>query len=55
MSDEPQVNAEVSAQKQLSAIWIIPILALAMGLWMLFQYVNSSAENHPRSADGRWA
>ncbi|WP_462055167.1 PqiB family protein, partial [Vibrio cholerae] len=42
MSDEPQVNAEVSAQKQLSAIWIIPILALAMGLWMLFQYVNST-------------
>ncbi len=42
MSDEPQVNAEITAQKQLSAIWIIPILALAMGLWMLFQYVNST-------------
>ncbi len=42
MSDEPQVNAEITAQKQLYAIWIIPILALAMGLWMLFQYVNST-------------
>ncbi|WP_181710929.1 intermembrane transport protein PqiB [Vibrio tarriae] len=42
MSDEPQVNAEISARKQLSAIWIIPILALAMGLWMLFQYVNNT-------------
>ncbi|KQA27489.1 intermembrane transport protein PqiB [Vibrio metoecus] len=42
MSDEIQANAEVTSQKQLSAIWIIPILALAMGLWMLFQYVNST-------------
>ncbi|ENM5738373.1 intermembrane transport protein PqiB [Vibrio mimicus] len=42
MSDEIQANADVTSQKQLSAIWIIPILALAMGLWMLFQYVNST-------------
>lgn len=42
MSDEIQANAEVTSQKQLSAIWIITILALAMGLWMLFQYINST-------------
>ncbi|MDE1513691.1 MULTISPECIES: intermembrane transport protein PqiB [Vibrio] len=42
MSDQRQTHAEITSQKQLSAIWIIPILALAMGMWMLFQYVNST-------------
>ncbi|MBE5159989.1 intermembrane transport protein PqiB [Vibrio parahaemolyticus] len=42
MSDKPQINAEITSQKQLSAIWIIPILALAMGIWMVFQYINSN-------------
>lgn len=42
MSDQCQTHAEITSQKQLSAIWIIPILALAMGMWMLFQYVNST-------------
>lgn len=42
MSDQPQVNAEVTSKKQLSAIWIIPLLALGMGMWMLFQYINST-------------
>ncbi|MGL4380517.1 MAG: intermembrane transport protein PqiB [Vibrio sp.] len=42
MSDQRQTHADITSQKQLSAIWIIPILALAMGMWMLFQYVNST-------------
>lgn len=42
MSDKPQVNADITSQKQLSAIWIIPILAIAMGIWMVFQYINSN-------------
>lgn len=42
MSDENKITAQITPQKQISAIWIIPILALAMGAWMLFQYVNST-------------
>ncbi|GAK19657.1 LOW QUALITY PROTEIN: paraquat-inducible protein B [Vibrio sp. JCM 19052] len=42
MSDENKTTAQIKPQKQVSAIWIIPILALAMGAWMLFQYINST-------------
>ncbi|EKO3536451.1 intermembrane transport protein PqiB [Vibrio fluvialis] len=42
MRNEKSLIAQIKQQKQISAIWIIPILALAMGAWMLFQYVNSS-------------
>ncbi|MGR4991572.1 intermembrane transport protein PqiB [Vibrio rotiferianus] len=42
MSDEKKTTAQITPQKQISAIWIIPILALAMGAWMLFQYINST-------------
>ncbi len=42
MSDENNAAAQIKPQKQVSAIWIIPILALAMGAWMLFQYINST-------------
>ncbi|MDK9758111.1 intermembrane transport protein PqiB [Vibrio sp. D173a] len=42
MSDENNATAQIKPQKQVSAIWIIPILALAMGAWMLFQYINST-------------
>ncbi|GAJ72943.1 LOW QUALITY PROTEIN: paraquat-inducible protein B [Vibrio sp. JCM 18904] len=42
MSDENNVTAQIKPQKQISAIWIVPILALAMGAWMLFQYINST-------------
>ncbi|WP_423839647.1 intermembrane transport protein PqiB [Vibrio mytili] len=42
MSDENNVTAQIKPQKQISTIWIIPILALAMGVWMLFQYINST-------------
>ncbi|EGQ8098101.1 paraquat-inducible protein B [Vibrio parahaemolyticus] len=42
MSDENNATAQIKPQKQISAIWIVPILALAMGAWMLFQYINST-------------
>ncbi|MDN2664120.1 intermembrane transport protein PqiB [Psychromonas sp. 14N.309.X.WAT.B.A12] len=41
MSDETPVQATIKKQKKISAIWIIPILALLIGAWMLFQYVNN--------------
>jgi paraquat-inducible protein B len=42
MSDENNTTAQIKPQKQVSAIWIVPILALVMGAWMLFQYINST-------------
>ncbi|MEF1205235.1 intermembrane transport protein PqiB [Photobacterium damselae] len=41
MSDNKPTQAEVKNLKQVSAIWIIPIVALAIGIWMLAQYVTS--------------
>lgn len=34
-------EANIKKRKGLSPVWIVPILAFAMGIWMLFQYVNS--------------
>ncbi|ELE1962690.1 intermembrane transport protein PqiB [Vibrio vulnificus] len=42
MSEEIKHSAKISQQKQLSSVWIIPILALGIGLWMLFQHLNST-------------
>ncbi len=42
MSDENNTTAHIKPKKQISSVWIIPILALAMGAWMLFQYINST-------------
>ncbi|MCA0936205.1 intermembrane transport protein PqiB [Vibrio alginolyticus] len=42
MSDENNTTAQIKPQKQISSVWVIPILALAMGAWMLFQYINST-------------
>jgi len=41
MSDETPVQATIKKQKKISAIWIIPILALFIGAWMLFQYIDN--------------
>lgn len=30
-------EAQVSPKRQLSAVWLVPVLALAIGLWMVFQ------------------
>jgi len=42
MSEEIKHSANISQQKQLSGVWIMPILALGIGLWMLFQHLNST-------------
>ncbi|WP_419240591.1 intermembrane transport protein PqiB [Photobacterium leiognathi] len=41
MSDNQPAKANVHNLKQVSAIWIIPIVALAIGIWMFVQYLNS--------------
>ncbi|MEG3754825.1 intermembrane transport protein PqiB [Psychromonas arctica] len=41
MSDDTPVQATIKKQKKISAIWIIPILALFIGAWMLFQYIDN--------------
>lgn len=41
MSDK-QLQATVKNQTQISAIWIIPVLAMFIGTWMLFQFVYST-------------
>ena len=40
-SDDTPAQATVKKQKKISAIWVIPILALFIGMWMLFQYINN--------------
>lgn len=42
MSEEISYKAKVSQKKQLSGIWIIPLLALGIGLWMLYQHINNT-------------
>ncbi|AUI86438.1 paraquat-inducible protein B [Vibrio azureus] len=42
MSDKNNTTAQIQPQKQISAIWIIPLLALVMGLWMLYKYIEST-------------
>lgn len=41
MSDIQPNEAKVQNLKQISAIWIIPVVALAIGIWMFVQYLNS--------------
>lgn len=41
MSDNQPTEAKVQRLKQVSPIWIVPLLALGIGLWMFVQYLNS--------------
>ncbi|GAB3517080.1 intermembrane transport protein PqiB [Photobacterium alginatilyticum] len=41
MSDNKQEKAEVQDIKQISSIWLVPVIALAIGIWMLAQYMMS--------------
>ena len=36
-----QTEANIKKQTQISAIWIVPIVALVIALWMLFQFINN--------------
>lgn len=42
MSDKNKATAQVKSEKQISTIWIVPLLALVIGAWMLFEYVNNT-------------
>ncbi len=35
-------QAQIVPQKKWSSVWLIPMIALAIGLWMLFQYINNT-------------
>jgi paraquat-inducible protein B len=39
MSNNTQ--AKIKDKKQISAIWIVPMVAFAIGMWMLFQFISS--------------
>jgi paraquat-inducible protein B len=41
MSDNKPEKAEIKDLKQISTIWVVPIIALVIGIWMLVQYVGS--------------
>ncbi|OBU16866.1 paraquat-inducible protein B [Photobacterium aquimaris] len=41
MSDNQPAEAKVQRLKQVSPIWIVPLVALAIGIWMFVQYLNS--------------
>lgn len=41
MSDNKQEKAEVQDIKQISSIWLVPVIALAIGIWMIAQYMMS--------------
>ncbi|CAM3917326.1 Paraquat-inducible protein B [Vibrio aerogenes CECT 7868] len=41
MSDK-QLQGKVKNQTQISAIWIIPVIAMLIGAWMLFQFIYST-------------
>ncbi|WP_194439206.1 intermembrane transport protein PqiB [Vibrio fluminensis] len=42
MSDHNDAQANVSTRSNLSVVWLVPLVALAIGIWMLFKYVNST-------------
>ncbi|MCW8330221.1 intermembrane transport protein PqiB [Photobacterium sp. SDRW27] len=41
MSDNKPEKAEVQDLKQISSIWLVPVIAIAIGVWMLVQYAVS--------------
>ncbi|PSW62740.1 intermembrane transport protein PqiB [Photobacterium kishitanii] len=41
MSDNQPTEAKVQRLKQVSPIWIVPLVALGIGIWMFVQYLNS--------------
>ncbi|MDO6705868.1 intermembrane transport protein PqiB [Photobacterium sp. 1_MG-2023] len=41
MSDQTPPKAEVSPIRQLSLIWLVPVVALVIGFWMLIQFLAS--------------
>ncbi len=42
MKNKQQAQAEVAKVKQISTIWIVPIIALLIAAWMIYQYASKS-------------
>jgi paraquat-inducible protein B len=40
MNNENQAQANVTNLRQISVIWVVPVIALAIGIWMLYQYTS---------------
>lgn len=41
MNENASSQADVERESNVSAIWLIPLIALAIGIWMLYQFVES--------------
>ncbi|WP_062709562.1 intermembrane transport protein PqiB [Grimontia marina] len=55
MSNEEQVTATVKSGRSFSAVWILPLISLAVGIWMFYQYESNQGTLitlHVQTADG---
>lgn len=41
MSESSPPQAKKEAIKQISSIWLVPVIAVGIGIWMLFQFITS--------------
>ncbi|KLV05453.1 paraquat-inducible protein B [Photobacterium aquae] len=41
MTEKPSTSAKTQAIKQVSSIWLVPLIAVGIGIWMLFQYMTA--------------
>ncbi|MGF1688380.1 intermembrane transport protein PqiB [Photobacterium japonica] len=41
MSEQPASRAKTQSIKQVSSIWLVPMIAIGIGIWMLFQFMTS--------------
>lgn len=41
MSEQPSSRAKTHVIKQVSSIWLVPLIAVGIGIWMLVQYITS--------------
>ncbi|WP_434359175.1 intermembrane transport protein PqiB [Parasalinivibrio latis] len=41
MNETTKITADVRTTKKFSAVWIIPLISLTVGIWMLYQYVSN--------------
>ena len=41
MSDNNQPKAKIQDLKQISSIWLVPVIAIGIGIWMLVQFLGS--------------
>ncbi|MBQ4810577.1 intermembrane transport protein PqiB [Pseudoalteromonas luteoviolacea] len=52
MSYNEDGQALEHSQSKVSAIWVVPLIALGIGLWMLYQYINSTGPEITLSMSG---